>query len=522
MSGATAVPERPTPLDWVLRPFSKVHRGKGMQALLMSLCLFIVLAVSASATSAHAGPALATSVDATPTEAAPAEPAPRGTGGEGTSAVDVQGAPRPGEESGRTDEVDPGDSATREFGRGVLFVPKLAIQLALFPLRTAVWADDRYQLTDLYYRVFYNADRTIGLFPTATYESGLGVAVGARFEDIDLFGEHEHLAFQATTGTGPGQSYRKGLLASLRSGHRLGRLQLGLEASFDRRPSDPFDGIGNGDRPMTTSASIDPLTNDAASGTYLKYQEARVALVGDEHLAGPLHVLGTGALTDLKFGPSDKGAAIDEVYDPAGLVGFEGGVRHAYGELELRLDTRRRVTPWEPADVHSTGSLVAASLGRVDRLDGGTDFWHYGVELQQYLRLAKGPRVLSLRFRGDGVTGSRDEVPLTELPMLGGGTFLRGYPFERFRDRVAAMGSVAYEWDLSDFVNSCVFTDVGRVYSSLDDLTPRGMRVGYGIGASVQRDESFVLEGSLASSIDGGLFLNLSFQPGLDARPRWR
>ena len=41
----------------------------------------------------------------------------------------------------------------------------------------------------------------------------------------------------------------------------------------------------------------------------------------------------------------------------------------------------------------------------------------------------------------EGVTGGLDQVPFTELPMLGG-DFMRGYAFERFRDRVAAFGSL--------------------------------------------------------------------------------
>jgi len=57
---------------------------------------------------------------------------------------------------------------------------------------------------------------------------------------------------------------------------------------------------------------------------------------------------------------------------------------------------------------------------------GAADFWRYGIELQHNWRLARGPRVLTVRLRGTGVTGERDEVPFTELPALGGGSVLRG------------------------------------------------------------------------------------------------
>jgi len=106
--------------------------------------------------------------------------------------------------------------------------------------------------------------------------------------------------------------------------------------------------------------------------------------------------------------------------------------------------------------------------------------------------------------------------------MLGGADFLRGYDFERFRDRVSALGSVEYVWDLARWFDAAVFVDVGRVYDSLSALGLDDMRVGYGIALEVNNDNSFLFELSAASSIDGGLFFNLSFNPVYDARPRWR
>jgi len=391
------------------------------------------------------------------------------------------------------------------------------------PVRGLVWSEDKYRLEDLYYRVFFNDARTIGLYPTATYESGFGASIGARFVDRDLFGDREHLAFQATTGALTGEPYREELLGAFRTGHRFGdRLELGAEANFDRRPADPFYGIGNGAAVPAPGSPIDPRTDDSSVKTYHRYQEARAAVTGDVRVVDDLHVIGTGALTQLRFSRSTTGTPIDEVYEPSGLVGFDTGVRHAYAELELRWDTRRRSSPWEPRSVHGTGSFAAVFGGRVDRLDGGADFWRYGVELQHYMRIAKGPRLLIARFHGEAVSGTRDQVPFTELPMLGGATFLRGYTFERFRDRVAAVGSIAYEWDLSHLLDAYVFTDAGRVFSSIDGATFRDMRVGYGIGLELHSDTGFLFEGSIASSIDGGVFFSVSFNPVLDARARWR
>jgi len=196
-----------------------------------------------------------------------AEPPPADSH-EDATAGDVADAPPPGEESGRVGPVDDGDSTLRVIGRDVLFVPKLAANVALTPVRGGIWAFDRYHLDDLYYRVFFNDARTIGLYPTAAFESGFGIiglTGGARFVDRDVFGAREHLSLQAAVGTA---YYRQLYSASLRSGDRLGdRFALELDAGYERRPRDAFYGIGNADTVMITETHIDPRIDDTALET---------------------------------------------------------------------------------------------------------------------------------------------------------------------------------------------------------------------------------------------------------------
>ena len=55
------------------------------------------------------------------------------------SAADVAEQPVPGNESGRTDVVDPGDSTARVIGRNALFLPKVATDVVLSPVRGTIW-----------------------------------------------------------------------------------------------------------------------------------------------------------------------------------------------------------------------------------------------------------------------------------------------------------------------------------------------------------------------------------------------
>src|SRR5437016_5540701 len=84
------------------------------------------------------------------------------------TADDVAGKPEPGDESGRTDPGDGGDSVARRVGRGLLFFPKLAVDVVLSPVRGALWVQDKYGLDERYYNTFFNTPRTLGIYPTAT------------------------------------------------------------------------------------------------------------------------------------------------------------------------------------------------------------------------------------------------------------------------------------------------------------------------------------------------------------------
>jgi hypothetical protein len=435
-----------------------------------------------------------------PTTPVRAPPAREHTGAE------VAGAPRPGEESGRIDEADPGDSSLRIIARGLLFAPRLAVMAALFPVRGLVWAEDHVNLgaPD---QATVRPTRTIALYPTIAYETGFGTFAGAVFVLRNVLGRDEQFAVDATTGAVAGELDRARLGAGVHSGDRFRRLQLGMAAVFDRRPADPFHGFGDDDR---------------AVETHVRHQQARIAATADTRVVDGFHVLGAVEVAQLWLAPSTQGTPIDRVYDTRELAGFDHGARHARGDVEVRWDGRGRHSRWEPREVPSTGSLAAVFIGGEHQLDGGADFWRCGVELQHHWRIANGPRLVVTRFHGEAVSGARDQVPFTELPALGGGAFLRGYAFERFRDRVAASGSVQYEWDLSHFVQASLFIDAGRVFSALDDVSVHDLRIGYGLGFQVHRGRSFNLEGNLATTIDGGLFASLWFNPVPDARPRWR
>jgi hypothetical protein len=427
--------------------------------------------------------------------------------------------PVPGDESGRIDTGE-GDTTARQVLRGIMFVPKTILEVVVLPVEGTVWAYDRYQLNDRYYDTFYNHDRTFGIVPTAAFMTGFGLSVGAQLISTDTFGEQERLTVSGTWGG----TYRVFTDAWLDSGMRFRPFKIQIGGNFLRRPDDPFFGIGNQTEEQIPRPDMlqNPRTDLSAFETAYRYQEARAQVSVGMDIIDGLSAWVRGTFVDLKYNNPTTGTPVEMVYDPVLVTSFLTGNQHVYGEGELHYDSRRRVSMWEAPHLYTTGSLADAFGGYAHTIDGqGGNYWHYGLDLQQFFRFASGPRTLALRLYIEGVQGDYADIPFTDLPYLGG-DFLRGYEFLRFRDRIATYASVQYGWDLSRYVNAFVFSDVGRVNSSWEDFSFSSMRAGFGLGLQFHTLDSFLAEGYLATSINGGVVISAAFTPIFDQRPRWR
>jgi outer membrane protein assembly factor BamA len=203
------------------------------------------------------------------------------------------------------------------------------------------------------------------------------------------------------------------------------------------------------------------------------------------------------------------------------LVDFGRSYRLAYGELDVRWDTRRSGARELPSELFTRGTLLSL-YGGPEKIEDGVSFWRYGIDVQQFFHLTKGPRALSLRFHGEAITAGRDEVSFIELPSLGGANFLRGYPTERFRDRVAAVATVEYQWDLSRHMYASTFLDVGRVFPSIEDVSLDDLRYSAGVALEGHSKNGLFMRVSLATAIgsEAGFFFNFYFSPVFEITPR--
>lgn len=395
------------------------------------------------------------------------------------TARSVAGAPRPDRVDGvaRPEQEDGG--GRRALARALLVVPRIAFWVVNAPVRAGYWVKERYQVPLRVRQALFDPAGNAGVLPLAWYESGFGAGGGARFLHRDLAGRGEHLVADVSYGgrVEPGAALRGD------TGERLGdRFRLGVAGAFEERPRERFFGIGDAD--------------DPAVDTRFAARLAAVGATGELRIAGPLAARVTSEARWRRVDPPDEAPGLAE--DRA----------TSYHQLELAIDTRDRPARAEPPGPRATGVALSILAGAV------TDPVHarVGGEARAHLPLGSRQRILVLRALADGVSGPLADIPLLDLPALGGALDLRGYPAGRFRDRARALASAEYRFDLGDSLGAFLFADAGRVLATPGDLSG-GLRAGYGGGLDLRRGEHQLGRLSLASSIDGGFLVSLAFDP---------
>ena len=412
--------------------------------------------------------------------------------------------------------------------RVLLFVPRWAYEFVLDPLRLGAWAYDRYQLRERVYRLFFNESGTFGLYPLGFFETGFGLNVGARLVAEDLFGHGEKLRIGASFGGEVAQRYS----FRMTSGSLLGdRFNVQIRTNFQIVPKSQFFGIGNGVlQPITVMppAPIEALADDTAVPTRFGQTLAWEAVTLEAKPRKWLTAQLSTAAVYRSFTTSDNLESPPEyrqtsdIYATGSLVGWNKGLNSIYTELALTIDTLRVISPFHSIASPSTGWKVTGFAGYDGGLsDDPSSYVRYGFDALRYINLYRGDRVLLLRASTEAVTGSLDQIPFTDLPRLGGPQVLRGYHRDRFRDRIALLGTGEYAFPIGELMSGFLFLDAGRVERAWDELSADRIRYGFGGGIQLQSVDAFIMRFQVAGSADEpGVFIKLSFDPLYNPRPR--
>ncbi len=439
-----------------------------------------------------------------------------------TTAREAEGSPRPGRESGIVER--PKEPRNLLWvPRALLFVPKTALEVAMAPIRGGGWAYEHYAVGERFTRIVFDEKEEVGLFPVVSYESGFGPNWGVKGVHRNLFGKRERVSMEANFGGRFRQSYA--LRAG--SGNRFKRLSPGLRVGYERRPKDIYYGIGNDARAERSGEGLDPLLDDGAVKSRYRQDIARATLEMDLKLRRELSLHLRSSLQGRAFARSLEDQATQDIeanFDTRALVGFEDGLRNAYNEAELRLDTRKALSPFESSATPGAGWFIAGFTGYARGIQSDpSNYLRYGLHVQRYIRLARGPRTLALRAYVEGVTGDYNDVPFVDLPRLGG-SLLRGYNRGRFQDRVATVATAEYRWDLSERMASIVYVDAGRVHPSLSELSFDSFRASAGGALQLHSKTSFSMRLGFGVSVgrnrEPGAVVRLSLQPAFETQER--
>jgi hypothetical protein len=324
------------------------------------------------------------------------------------------------------------------------------------------------------------------VFPVVFYapETSLGFAGGAAIFD--------------DTPTAPGEQRRDDTIAMAVQGTLRKQYQLSLsgtkfwdhahwqlteDAALVSYPN-AFWGVGD-DTPSTPN---DPFTQ---SGVFSRVTVARVAFE-QVYLGAGL----TTAWYDITGDPA--GGLVDSYLQSVPRSGPAFGI----GPI-IRRDTRDDALG---AHHGSISSFAATFFPTV--LGGSYRYAFYELDHRSHFSLGS-RTVLAMEAYGAWAPG---QVPLAELPALGGGSRLRGYFMGRYRDHLYIMGQV--EWRIRVYGRFSVapFGGVGNVFSSPSAVSLE--RPKYAGGLSVrfnlkkERDLNVHVDAAM-SPISSGIYLNM-------------
>jgi hypothetical protein len=356
--------------------------------------------------------------------------------------------------------AEPSASSSLAVPRAVLWVPRAAAQVVLWPVLTASDLIEHHHLFDWMTAVLTTDDRLVGVRPELSYSTDFLPAIGLRVFDRRLPGEGSEVAGRFLTA-GPSIVLVE---TRLRTSDRVG---LTIGASLNRRDDRLFAGIG-----PNSAADLQAQGRALARyGSNVWMTELRWSRRLPWRLAADLHgdlqrrdyeadSVNGGPSVATIFGRPPGQCAADGLpaacVDDALVPGFSDGTRIAHAGADLVLDFR---------DHARDGSgLSAAAAATFAQGLGGDPSRHVMLLGETVLAWGGRDRVLLLRGRAAMIEPlTSAPVPFDELVSPAGQFGMRGFSDGRFRGESGLVGTAEYRYYIASTLDASVFTDVGTV-----------------------------------------------------------
>lgn len=251
---------------------------------------------------------------------------------------------------------------------------------------------------------------------------------------------------------------------------REGRFELWTDYRFEDFPQEDFFGRSLASSPATRTSYDFGSQDLTARGVVRPFTPWRIGVaIG---LMRP----------DIAPGSDRNYPSIEQVFSDTDAPGLAAQPTFLHTTLYTTIDSRD-----QPGNPHSGGFYQAAFGIWNDRTLEQYDFRRFDTQAVHYVPITSSrTHVISGRVGISYVNNAPGErVPFYFLPYVGGRDTVRSFPEFRFKDENAFWMNLEYKWTFIEYLSAVVFADGGEVRVNWEDIDPRGLKKGYGLGLHV-------------------------------------
>lgn len=395
-------------------------------------------------------------------------------------ATSSRSAPDPSQSQEEIQKEEPREDEEDALLYRLLAAPEYVWEGFTYPIKKLSIFYERVDLLERALDFFLNEDRTGGIYPRFALGGVISTGIGFTAFENNLFKK--------------GKKARLSYLFGVRGNQTASLLFEDPAVLGSRIELDSEVNAANFDE-----GRFFPNGNQAAEGDLRKFSLEQISFPA--RVSYPLSREVSGSFLARFFAaraePSDRsGSQIPPTTD-----GVNTTVLALEWEPGLRYDSRDN--EFSP----STGWLLDGAVTYTDQVNGD-DFRYLGytVEVQRYLPLYRGDRILLLRaLLAKQSTINDNAIPFYELNSLDLDHGLRGFSRGRWRDRGRLLFNVEWRYPVWERMQGSLFYDVGQVFRDFRDLESRTFRYSAGMGFRFTTRQQFTFRAHLAISEDGVL-----------------
>ncbi len=380
----------------------------------------------------------------------------------------------------------PGESG-RAFLDALLWLPRTLVQIVVVASTATVSFFEDQQVVPRARALLGSEDGTVRVAPTISLASGLRPEVGARMTSrVGSFGSMLRVSIIDP-------DYYTTEARLLKSFGEQSQSQLVLEGYQQRRSGQGFDGLGQ--NPRTDPRNVFVPGREGDTGTFLENrQRLIVAFASRFHEDYELLLSTSYQRRTLENSPDSAGETIADVFAPGSAPGANDRSERTYSEVALRRDTRAVRGP--PA----AGLLLEAYGGSSQDVNGKyAPALHAGGRAAWFVSVVRKTSILNPRVTLDVVEPLGDRaLPFREYAYASGFRGVGGRI-----DRVAALASLDYRWQLREYVAARLFADVTTVARQVSELDVTDLSWAVGGGLDLHSSTTELGRLGLAYSSDG-------------------